>query len=137
MEIVGYVIYAIGIIVAFGWMMGTRHKVKSGDGVQIQTLGTLFLFLVSLIIVPILKWSPLNLLWMYPASFVLGTLSLSWPVGVLQPFGNLVGMIACFGLDQTEIANNKRRRQRIIELVSNEKLSVDGAMKKMQENGEW
>jgi len=137
MTIVGIIVYVLGVLLVLTWVFGTRNKVRTGDGFQVQTLVTLFFAVVSLVLVPILKWSPLHLLWMFPASFICGFLSILFPFSVLQPFGNLTGMIACVGLDQVEVANNKRRRQRLVELVTQENLSVDDAKKKMEENGEW
>lgn len=137
MVIFGYVVYGLGLIIAISWISGTRSKIGSGDSVQIQTLNTLFLFIVSLLLIPLLKWSPLNLLWMYPVSWILGVLSLAWPLAFLSPFGNLIGTIACIGLDKTMVTRNRLRRQKLLELMTTENISAQEARKKLEEKGEW
>jgi hypothetical protein len=133
---IGYCVYILAVIIVLGWFSGTRSKVKAGGGVQIQTLDTLFLFVVSLIFVAILDWSPLNLLWMFPVSWICGFLSLHFPFSILQPLGNMVGIIACIGLNRAEVAKNRRRVEKYEKLVFLEHMSVEDAKKKMEENGE-
>ena len=48
-----------------------------------------------------------------------------------------MGMIACVGLNKTEVANNVRRRERLLELMNQEKISPEEAKKKMEQDGEW
>lgn len=110
MEIAGYIVYGIGIVLAVTWMIGIRTYTKSGQGVTMSTVNTTMLFIVSLVVVPILKLSPLHLLWMYPASFILGMLSLAFPFSLLSIPGNIVSFIACAGLNQEEIQKNEYQR---------------------------
>lgn len=135
MEIVGYIVYGIGVILAIAWMLGIRTHTKSGQGVTISTVNTTMLFIVSLVFVTVFKLSPLHLLWMYPASFVLGMLSFAFPFSLLSIPGNIVGFIACVGLNQEEVQKNKERVQRGIELVHHEGLSVEEAKKQLKEEG--
>lgn len=135
MEIAEYIIYVVGVILALTWMIGIRTYTKSGQGVTMSTVNTTMLFLVSLVVVPILKLSPLHLFWMYPVSFVLGMLSLAFPFSLLSISGNIVAFIACVGLNQEEIQRNKGRIQRGVELVHREGLSVEEAKKRLEEEG--
>jgi hypothetical protein len=135
MEIAGYIVYGIGIILAITWMIGIRTYTKSGQGVTMSTVNTTMLFIVSLVVVPILNLTPLHLLWMYPASFILGMLSLAFPFSLLSIPGNIVAFIACAGLNQEEVQNNKDRIQRGLELVHSEGLTVEEAKKRLEEEG--
>jgi hypothetical protein len=137
MHIVGIIVYVVAILLVLTWILGTRDRVKYGGGWQVQTLVTLFLSVVSVVLVPILRWSALNLLWMIPASYAVGFISLIFPFSLLQPFGKLIGIIACIGLDRAEIANNRRRNERLSELMNQEKITLKEAEKKMQQDGEW
>ena len=135
MEIVGYIVYGIGVVLTIIWMIGIRTYTKSGQGVTMSTVNTTMLFIVSLILVPVLGISPLHLLWMYPASFLLGQLSLVFPFSVLSIPGNIVALVACIGLNQAEVQKNKERVQRGIELVHREGLTVEEAKKRLEEEG--
>lgn len=137
MNIVGIIVYVFMALLVLTWVLGIRNRIKTGGTWQVQTLVTLFLSVTSLVLVPILKWTPLHLLWMIPASYVVGFLSLMFPFSLLQPFGRLMGMIACVGLSQTEVANNVRKRERLLELMNQEKISPEEAKKKMEQDGEW
>jgi hypothetical protein len=137
MNIVGIIVYVVVILLVLTWVLGTRDRIKTGGTWQVQTLVTLFLSVSSLVLVPILKWSPLNLLWMIPTSYLAGFLSMMFPFSLLQPFGRLMGMIACVGLNQAEVVNNVRRRERLLELINQEEMSPEEARKKMEQDGEW
>lgn len=135
MEIVGYIVYGIGLLLAITWLIGIRTYTKSGKGVTMSTVNTTMLFIVSLIVIPVLKISPLHLLWMYPVGIVLGMFSLSFPFSLLSIPGNVVALIACIGLDQNEVQKNKERIRRGVELVHREGLTVEEAKKRLEEEG--
>ena len=135
MEIVGYIVYGVAIVLAIVWLVGIRTYTKSGQGVTMPTVNTTMLFIVSLVVVLVLELSPLHLLWMYPASFVLGMLSLAFPFSLLSIPGNIVAFIACIGLNQAEVQKNKVRVRRGVELVHREGLTVEEAKKRLEEEG--
>lgn len=101
MEFLGYVIYAIGLLLAISWLFGIRMHIAEGKGVAMQTVNTTLLFFTSLALIPALNLSPLHLLWMYPVSLVIGMLSLAFPFSLLSVFGNVLARIACIGLRRT------------------------------------
>ncbi len=137
MEIAGYIIYGVGVLLAAVWLMGIRLHTNSGQGVTMSTINITMLFIVSLALIPVLKLEPLHLLWMYPSSFLLGTLSLMFPFSLLSIPGNLVAKIACVGLNQAEIAIKKERVRKMRELILNENITAKEAKAKLEENGEW
>jgi hypothetical protein len=112
MEIVGYIVYGVGVVLAITWIIGIRTHSNSGQGVTMPTVNSTMLFIVSLVVVVAFELSPFHLLWMYPVSFVLGMLSLAFPLSLLSIPGNILAFIACIGLDQQEIQRNKARVQR-------------------------
>ena len=116
-DTIGYIVYLFGIYCVISWLYYIRTKTKSGECVIMPTVNTLMLFIVSLILVPALKISPLHIFWMFPASILLGLLSVSFPFSLITIFGNVVASIACIGLNQIEVQKN---RDRVKERDSNE-----------------
>ena len=98
MEIIEFVLYGVAIFMTITWMVGIRTYTKQGTGVTIQTVNTAMLFFVSLITVPILEISSLHFLWIYPASIVIGTLSLHPPLSILSYPGRIFAALVCLGL---------------------------------------
>lgn len=137
MEIAGYIIYGVGVLLATVWLVGIRLHTNSGQGVTMSTVNITMLFIVSLVLVPIIKLEPLHLLWMYPSSFLIGTLSLMFPFSLLSIPGNLLAKIACVGLDQSEIAIKKERINKMRELILSENITAEEAKEKLKKNGEW
>jgi len=137
MNVVGIIIYAICILLVIDWFFGVRDRVRHGGGWQVPTLVILFLSVVAVVLVPVLKWSPLHLLWMIPASYVVSILVPFFPVSLLQPFRIMMGKIACIGLNPMEVANNRRRNERVLELMDKEKITLQEAKQKMERDGEW
>ena len=135
MEILEYITYGIGVILALGWLAGIRSYTLSGQNVTIQTVNTAMLFIVSLIVVIIFKLPFFHLLWMYPVSIAFGLLSMIFPFSLLSIFGNIIGFIACLGLNPDEVKKNNDRTLRGMELVRDEGLTVDEAKKRLEEEG--
>ena len=79
MEVLGWILWIIGLIIGLSWAYGVRTYVRTGQGVQQQTVNQTALILLAVVAVPLLGLSPLNLLWMLPAAFVVGMLSLAFP----------------------------------------------------------
>jgi len=95
----GWLIWLVGSIVAVGWVYGIRHYTRRGIGVSQQTVNRTMLFFVSLIVTLSLRISPYHLLWLFPLSWVIGTLSLIFPFSLLSIPGGLFGDMCCVGLD--------------------------------------
>ena len=97
------ILWLIGATIALSWGYGIRTRTASGVGVTNQTVNTTMLFFVSLFVSPALG-STWHLLWLFPLSVVIGTLSLAPPFALLTPFGQRFGTVCCIGLDQSEIS---------------------------------
>jgi hypothetical protein len=121
---------------AITWFIGIRKFTKSGEGIDRGCVNTTMLFIVSLIMVPLIDLSPLHLLWMFPVSIGMGSLSiLCFPFNLLSLAGQVVGNIACFGLDPTIVQRNKKKLHRYAELRQFEGLTIEEAMKRLKEEG--
>ena len=134
MEIVGYIVYGIGIVLAGSWLYGIRKLTNSGLGVQMATVNTTMLFIVSLVLMPILKLSPFHLLWMYPASIVIGMLTLAFPFSLLSIPCQYVAWVACIGLNHEKVAIRKEQIHKIQELMITENISAEDAKKQIEES---
>lgn len=145
MEIVGYAIYGIGVVLAGSFLFGIRSYTANGTGVSKQTVNTTMLFIVSLVVVPAMSLSPLHLLWMFPVSFMLGMLSLIFPFSLLSIPGRVIFYIACFGLDLEEAKarsqllkkEHQERMSKMQSLMNDEGLTADQAKDKLERHGEW
>ena len=89
MEIIGYIILGLGILITLGWCLQIRNKAKNEQAREKSMELQGFLMTVSVILIPILHLSPFHLLWMIPASFILGLLSISAPIRVLWIFSSI------------------------------------------------
>lgn len=98
MEILGIVLWIIGLLITLSWAFGIRTYARSRNGVSQQTVNQAMLFAVSLLVVPIFSFSPIHLLWMFPAGFILGVLSVAVPFSVLSIPGRIFGAFCCVGL---------------------------------------
>ncbi len=103
----------IGLALAVTWAYGIRHHARSGIGITQQTVNQTMLFFVSLIGVVALQITPLHLLWLFPAGFVLGMLSLAFPFSMISILGIPFGHLCCVGIDKAEAA---RKREEKLEL---------------------
>ena len=137
MQIIGYVLYAVGVLMAVAWLFGIRSYTARGVGVVRQTVNTAMLFIVSLVVVPALSLSPFHLLWMFPASFIFGMLSLAFPFSLLSVPGQAVFRVACIGLDQAEVQMNQERIRKLRSVMIKENLSADQAKVELEKRGEW
>lgn len=89
MTIIGYIILGLSILITLGWCFNVRHKAKYEQarekGMELQG----FLMTVSIVLVLVLPLSPFHLLWMLPASFILGLLSVATPLRILWIFSSI------------------------------------------------
>jgi len=106
----GWLTWLVGLIVAVGWVYGIRNYTRRGVGVTQQTVNTTMLFFVSLIVTLSLRISPYHLLWLFPLSWVMGTLSLVFPFSLLSIPGALFRGMSCIGLDWALAGGNIERR---------------------------
>ena len=102
MQLVGVLLWFVGALITMFWAYGIRSYVRSGQGVSQQTVNQTMMFTLSLIIVLIFGFSPFHLLWMFPVGFVLGTLSLAFPLSLLSVPGRTFGAFCCIGLTRRD-----------------------------------
>ncbi len=90
MSILEYIVWGIGIIIAIGWCVNVREKAGREQATEKTSELAGFLLSLSVIILPFFNLSPYHLLWMLPASFILGLLSISFfPLRALHPFSTV------------------------------------------------
>jgi hypothetical protein len=98
MNVIANILYAICIVVAVSWGLLIRSKAKKERRTEkiFEVHG--MLMAISLILIPILSWSPFHLLWMFPLSFILGPLSMFPPFRLLWPLASIYGSFWYIGL---------------------------------------
>ncbi len=117
MEVFGWILWAVGLLLGLSWAYGVRIYVRTGRGVQQATVNQTMLMLAAVVAVPLLDLSPFHLLWLLPAAFIVGMLSLAFPFALVSIFGKPFGDLCCLGLDSDEVARNTHRVERFRELV--------------------
>ena len=134
MEILGWILWTIGLVVGLSWSYGVRTYVRTGQGIQQQTVNQTTLILLAVVAVPLLGLSPLHLLWMLPAAFIIGMLSLAFPFSLVSFIGKPFGELCCLGLNRDEIARNRQRVERFQELVASG-MSPEDAKQELEGEG--
>lgn len=89
MEIIGYIIYGLSILITLGWCIQIRDKARNEQATEKSMELSGFLMTISLILIPVFHLSPFHLIWMIPTSFILGLLSLTTPLKILLPFSTI------------------------------------------------
>ncbi len=109
MHIIAGIIYAFGVLLTISWGILMRSKAKT-EGVTEKIFETFgLLMVVSLILIPILSLSPFHLLWMFPASFLLGLISIVPPFRLLWPLASLYGFLWYIGLKPKETTKENKK----------------------------
>ena len=83
MQIIGIIIWVVGVLWAIAQGLNIRQKAKNEQATEHTFEVHALLLAVSVIIIPVLSLSPFHLLWMLPASFVLGLASVIFPFNLL------------------------------------------------------
>jgi tetratricopeptide (TPR) repeat protein len=89
MDIIGYIILGLSILITLGWCLQIREKAKNEQATEKSMELQGFLMTVSLILIPLLHLSPFHLLWMLPTSFIVGLLSITTPLRILWIFSSI------------------------------------------------
>lgn len=118
MEIVELILWIVVIWLALSFSWGVRQNTWSGFGVTIQSTNMAMLFVAQAIAVVAFGLSPLHFLWMIPAAFILGSMSIAFPFSLITPLGRLYGNLCCTGLDTDVVAQNKARLDYARDLIS-------------------
>lgn len=98
MKFVGLTLWILAALMTAQWVVMIRSYVRTGRGITQQTVNTAMLFALATLAVPALPLSPFHLLWLVPASWLLGTLSLVFPLSLLSLPGHFFGQLCCVGL---------------------------------------
>ena len=93
MQIIGNVLWVVGLIWAIAQGINIRQKAKTEQATEHTFEVHALLLAVSVIVIPLLSLSPFHLLWMIPASFVLGLASVMFPLNLLWFPASLYGSL--------------------------------------------
>lgn len=102
MHIIANIIWLAGVLYALVWGVNIRHKAKTERGTEKIFEVHALLLTVSVILIPVLSLSPFHLLWMFPASFLLGLMSIIFPFSLLWPLASLYGSLWYIGIKPRE-----------------------------------
>lgn len=108
MCIIVSILYISCVLIAISWGILIRHKAKTEQATEkiFEVFG--LLMAVSLILIPTLFLSPFHLLWMFPVSFLLGSLSLVFPLNLLLwPLASLYSSLWYIGLKPNNFIKKK------------------------------
>jgi tetratricopeptide (TPR) repeat protein len=93
MQIIGIILWVVGVLWAIAQGFNIRQKAKNEQATEHTFEVHALLLAVSVIIIPVLSLSPFHLLWMLPASFVLGLASVIFPLNLLWLPASLYGSL--------------------------------------------
>lgn len=102
--LIGYVILGLSILFTITYCFNIRSRAKKAQATEATLELQGFLMFISVVSVFVWNLSPFHLLWMMPASFVLGLLSASTPLKILWFLSSLYFAIWYVGI------NDKGRR---------------------------
>jgi tetratricopeptide (TPR) repeat protein len=88
-NVIEYIILGLSILITIAWCLRIREKAKNEQATEKSMELQGFLMAISLVLVPLLHLSPFHLLWMLPASFILGLLSMNTPLKILWIFSSV------------------------------------------------
>jgi tetratricopeptide (TPR) repeat protein len=98
MQIIGIVVWVFALIWAITQGLSIRQKAKNEQATEHTFEVHASLAMVSVIMIPVLSLSPFHLLWMLPASFLLGLASSLFPFRLLWFPASLYGSLWYFGV---------------------------------------
>jgi len=93
MQIIGIIVWLLGLIWVIAQGFNIRQKAKNEQATEHTFEVHALLVAISLIIIPVLSLSPFHLLWMLPASFILGLASVISPFKLLWLPASLYGSL--------------------------------------------
>lgn len=101
MNIIANIIWVGSVIYTLGWCVFIRGKAKNEQATEGTMEVHAFLLTVSVILIPILSISPFHLLWMLPASFIIGLFSIHSPLRLLSIPASLYFLFWYIGIKNT------------------------------------
>ena len=125
-EVLGWILWTIALVVGLSWSYGVRTYVRTGQGVQQATVNQTTLILLAVVAVPLLGLSPFHLLWMLPAAFIVGMLSLAFPFSLVSIIGKPFGELCCLGLDRDALKSRPAQfRSPVVQISDKERVASD------------
>jgi len=97
MQIIGIIVWVLGLIWAIAQGFNIRQKAKNEQATEHTFEVHALLAAASVIIIPIMSFSPFHLLWMLPVSFILGLGSMIFPLNLLWIPASLYGSLWYIG----------------------------------------
>jgi tetratricopeptide (TPR) repeat protein len=104
MRVIGTALWLIAVLWAIAQGLNIRAKAKSEQATEHTFEVHALLLAVSVVVVPALSLSPLHLLWMVPASFVLGLGSVIFPLNLPWLPASLYGALWYVGIRNPALA---------------------------------
>lgn len=104
MHTIGVVLWVLALLWALGHGFLIRQKAKTEQATEHTFETHAFLLAVSVIVIPALSLSPLHLLWMVPASFLLALASMIFPLNFLWVPASLYGTLWYVGIRSPALA---------------------------------
>jgi tetratricopeptide (TPR) repeat protein len=101
MDIIGYIILGLSVLFTLGWCLQIRSKAKKEQTTEKSMEFSGLLMTVSVILIPLLHLSPYHLLWMLPASFILGLISINTPFRLLYFISSIYFSFWYIGISDT------------------------------------
>lgn len=147
MNIVEILILLMAIIITLSWIYGIRTFVSSGKGITRQTVNTVMLFAFSIILIFLYKASFFHLFWMFPLSWLIGILSLAFPISLLWIPGSVFARIITIGIrdkniyptsNESEVINKKQTdikatSYQVVQVVYEvSKMAIDSVMDELK-----
>lgn len=100
-------VYVLAVWLAISGAYFIRRQVKSGDSVAYQVVNWVTLFTVCVGVVPLAKITSLHLLWMFPATCIVGMASHIFPLSLVVLLGHPFGKLCCLELDRKTIRERR------------------------------
>lgn len=98
MQIINMVLWTVGLLWAIAQGFNIRQKAKLEQATERTFEVHALLAALSVVVIPVLSLSSLHLLWMLPASFILGLASLIFPLNLLWIPASFYGSLWYIGV---------------------------------------
>lgn len=98
MQIINNILWVVGLLWAIAQGFNIRQKAKNKQATEHTFEVHAMLAAIAVIIIPVLSLSSFHLLWMLPASFILGLASLIFPLNLLWIPASVYGSLWYIGI---------------------------------------
>ena len=120
------------VVVLFVWLLWTfeiRRQLLMGTRISIIQINFTMLLLFLPVGFIIFSINSFNLLWIIPIGLLVSFLSVSFPFSILSIFGTLYYRLISLDLDHDVIEKMQTFRDRISEIIREDNVSVEEAVK--------